>query len=237
MPNLDRIDFISAYCDRWCERCRFTTRCSTFAVEAATAMCGGNFEEALELAVGRPHPESNEEAPAPDWWSEIDNTEPTAAEIAEYQRREAEREARLEQLPVATQAREYSRRSHEWLAAHSEQVIATADDLLKESLAIVGWDSHLIDAKLHRALVGRDEHLRDGDADDHPVQNDWNGSAKVASISIERSTQAWRVIAAATHDPAAAMLADSLVQLGVAVERAFPNARAFIRPGFDEPGR
>ena len=38
--NTDRIDFISAYCDRWCERCAFTDRCSTFACSAAIAMCG-----------------------------------------------------------------------------------------------------------------------------------------------------------------------------------------------------
>ena len=49
--NSDRIDFISAYCDRWCERCAFTSRCSAFAVRAAEAMCG-SFAEALELAVG-----------------------------------------------------------------------------------------------------------------------------------------------------------------------------------------
>lgn len=35
----DRIDFISAYCDGWCERCAFTARCSTFAVRVATSMC------------------------------------------------------------------------------------------------------------------------------------------------------------------------------------------------------
>ena len=26
----DRIDFISSYCDRWCERCAYTERCSAF---------------------------------------------------------------------------------------------------------------------------------------------------------------------------------------------------------------
>jgi hypothetical protein len=39
--NLDRIDFISEYCDRWCERCAFTSRCSAYAVQIATAMCEG----------------------------------------------------------------------------------------------------------------------------------------------------------------------------------------------------
>src|SRR5918994_7887981 len=43
----DYIDFISAYCDRWCERCAFTNRCSAYAVDIAAAMCGGDFETGL----------------------------------------------------------------------------------------------------------------------------------------------------------------------------------------------
>ena len=46
------IDFISAYCDSWCERCAFTERCSHFAVTCAEAMCDGDFKAALELALG-----------------------------------------------------------------------------------------------------------------------------------------------------------------------------------------
>ena len=38
----DYIDFISAYCDRWCERCAFTSRCSAYAVEIAIGMCEGD---------------------------------------------------------------------------------------------------------------------------------------------------------------------------------------------------
>lgn len=49
MISLERIDFISAYCDRWCERCAFTLRCSTYAVEVATAMCDGDVRAGPEL--------------------------------------------------------------------------------------------------------------------------------------------------------------------------------------------
>ena len=48
------IDFISAYCDRWCERCAFTERCSQFAVSVARTMCDGDFNAAIELAIGAP---------------------------------------------------------------------------------------------------------------------------------------------------------------------------------------
>jgi hypothetical protein len=55
-------DFISAYCDRWCERCVFTDRCSAFACHAAIEMCG-DIADGIELAVGKPRsPEEIEES-------------------------------------------------------------------------------------------------------------------------------------------------------------------------------
>ena len=55
------IDFISAYCDRWCERCAFTDRCSAYAVQIATAMCGGDSKAGVELAVGALPPRNEAE--------------------------------------------------------------------------------------------------------------------------------------------------------------------------------
>lgn len=92
-------------------------------------------------------------------------------------------------------------------------------------------------AKLRRALRGRDDHKRNDDDDPHPIQNDWNGSAKTALISIERSCVPWRIIAQATSDETAALLAAELEDLRREVEAVFPNAQSFIRPGFDEPWR
>ena len=66
------------------------------------------------------------------------------------------------------------------------------------------------------------------------MQSDWNGSAKVAGISIARSERAWRVIAAATGNEAAGVLAASLATLGEQMSSEFPRAMEFRRPGFDE---
>ena len=52
--NTDRIDFISSYCDRWCERCSYTSRCSAYACDIAIGMCG-DVAQGIELAVGAPH--------------------------------------------------------------------------------------------------------------------------------------------------------------------------------------
>ena len=78
--DAERIDFISAYCDRWCERCAFTARCSAYACHIAVDMCG-DFAEGLELAVGRPRPEPGdpEEPDARDWLADFDNAPPFRA--------------------------------------------------------------------------------------------------------------------------------------------------------------
>jgi hypothetical protein len=108
--------------------------------------------------------------------------------------------------------------------------------VLRDAIEIVAHDTYLVGAKLHRALAGRDRRLADEDNDHGPVQNDWNGSAKVALISLERSQAAWRIIAEATGGQTPGLLAASTMDLQAMVERAFPDAWAFVRPGFDEPG-
>jgi hypothetical protein len=232
-----RIDFISSYCDRWCERCAYASRCSAFLADAAIGMCG-DAQEGLELALGRPYPvERGQISPAvPDWLADLDNTEMTPAEHAEFDRQETERATRIADTSIMMVARTCGLLSHQWLMARQQQLIAGADPVLREALEIAGHDALLIGAKLHRALTGRDRHS-DEDEDDHPVQNDWNGSAKVALISLERSEAAWRIIATATADLTPRTFADQLRHLRREVENAFPHARSFVRPGFDEPDR
>ena len=85
-----------------------------------------------------------------------------------------------------------------------------------------------------RALDGRDECPNGQPFWKSAVQSDWNGSAKVALISIERSESAWRVVASAMGDEAASVLADSLGALRSAMDKEFPRAMEFRRPGFDD---
>ena len=143
---------------------------------------------------------------------------------------------RVEETSIMKRAWKIPRLSLRWLA-RSGKVRAAADDVLREALDIVRWDATLVLPKLARALDGRDRYEQGEDGDDDPVQNDWNGSAKVALISLERSEMAWRVIAQSTGDADPAALAEQIADLRREVERTFPNARSFIRPGFDEPDR
>ena len=233
-----RVDFISAYCDRWCERCAYTARCSAFACHVAVAMCG-DYEEGLELAVGVPHPVDGEPPPRGSaLLMEVPEIEASPDETAEYERRDEARKARIQAAPLTTMSSAYAVTSHRWLRDHQDRLTAVADPVLAEALELVAYDAAFVGAKLHRAMDGRDRHEHDEEhlADD-PVQNDWNGSAKVALISIERSELAWRIIAQATGDPIPAMLADGLTDLMHVLHSEFPHAESFVRPGFDEPWR
>lgn len=224
----DRIEFISEYCDRWCERCAFTSRCSAYAVQAALGMCG-DLEEAIQLAVGAPMAPGASTQLIP----KVVAVRPTPQEVRELQAEAAAQARRTKESPLTKHAMEVAIAEHRWFHAHAA-MRESDDPVVREAVAIVSWDSTFIGGKLARALQGRES--SDGqDAD--PIQNDWNGSAKVALISIERSESAWQAIAQATGDVAAAELASALSALRDEVEEAFPFARLFRRPGFDELDR
>jgi hypothetical protein len=228
MVNIDRIDHISAYCDRWCGRCPFTSRCSAYAVQIATAMCDGDLDAAIELAVGAP---AQPDGPSP-MHDFPDIEPPTDAEVDDAERERRAADDRLDELPITTLMTKVRMLSRSWLDSRSQRW-RTSSPLLANALEIAAWDCFFISVKLRRALTGRDEFLRGNEFDDHPVQNDWNGSAKVALISIVRSEEAWTAIAGISRDPDAAEIAAQLRELRAEVERIFPDAWRFIRPGFD----
>jgi hypothetical protein len=235
--NIERIDGISAYCDRWCERCAFTMRCSAYAVHVATAMCDGDFQEALTLAVGRPRSPGGKEEPEPEWRRKLMDMEISQAELDEISRREDEREKRLARAPLTIVASAVRTLALEWLETHRDALHKDAAPEVADALDIVSWDVFLIGGKIYRALGGHDEARHGEGHDDDPVQNDWNGSAKVALMCIRRSAAAWDVIAAATANPAARRLAVEMRDFARQVEETFPDASKFIRPGFDAQPR
>ena len=232
------IDFISAYCDRWCERCAFTERCSNFAVTAALAMCDGDESAAMELAVGPPRmPGRDAQKPVQERMAEaFGDYEPDQKELDEVGRELDARRERIGKLAVAEASNDYAIAAHRWLREH-ERDSETADATVRDAIEIIGWDHFLIRVKITRALDGRDECPNGKPFWKNAVQSDWNGSAKVAMISIERSERAWRLVASATGDEAAGVLADALASLRQAMSQDFPRAMQFRRPGFDDRRR
>ena len=104
---------------------------------------------------------------------------------------------------------------------------------LEDAVQVIHWYQHLIYTKLMRAVRGElgerpeilDEFSKDSD-----------GSAKVALIAIDRSIAAWgeiRNIFLIRERDILDLIAQ-LDRLRRKVENEFPDARAFIRPGFDK---
>lgn len=228
------IDLISSYCDRWCERCPFTEQCSAYAVQIATAMCEGDFAAGLELAVGTPPPRTDEERERREQFlEELNDLAPTSDEASAWEREMDEQDERLDELPVTTAAETTWLLAQGWLDDHRDRLLIDAAPAVADALQVAAWDCFFIPVKLHRALHGRDTFEHGQAPDEDPVQNDWNGTAKVALISIRRSIQAWDVLAQTTGDPDALQVATALRSLKAEVEEGFPDAWRFMRPGFD----
>lgn len=210
-----------------------TQRCSVFTAEAAIAMCGGDDRAGLELAFGRAPDDDGVVPPVPDWLNQLVNVQISDEETRAWERRHRDRRRRVEATPIMQMAAAYMHVAHAWRGIN-EALDSAADAVVREAFSIVSHDLIFIRVKLHRALDGKDCFGTEDDfLDDGPVQNDWNGSAKVALISIQRSAEAWGVIASATGQETPAVLADQLRDLQAEVEREFPDAWKFVRPGFD----
>lgn len=208
------------YCDRWCETCRFTSRCRVFA-DGAEHEAYNNPELKL-LSEAPPHP--SDVRPIAKWLEEM------LGEIDE---------TKLEPLPEPPPMPARLLRVVAMSRAYCDNVWATLDPKEpKDSrpnddpYSIIQWFAPLISSKTRRALTGLNEF--DGSRDYPP---DHEGSAKVALIGIDRSMAAWldaREKGRVSADQAASFI-EQLHQLSLEIEELIPKARAFVRPAFDEP--
>jgi hypothetical protein len=249
------------YCDSWCDRCAFTSRCRVFAdmreMEArldpnleplASAPClperlsgvPSSLPERLsgvpsslpERLGGVPSKHPMDEPPAlPPWLKELLD-EMGAAECASRPDDAcSSREVRIvpERDAIDDRAEAYSRRARAWLNTREFDLPSEAGD----PRDVIAWFHMMIHVKAMRALHGL--------AEDDPFERDWppdyDGSAKVALLGIDRSHTAWLdlVETGVASASEVATFIDDLLWLRAALERTFPKARAFVRPGFDEP--
>jgi hypothetical protein len=219
------------YCDRWCEACPFTSRCRLFA---DMAECSAALDRNLQAVVEAPPLPQDVSSDPPEWVQQLIE-ELNAASAAPMspgkneELRQYRREAAPEHQPIQARARDYAKNVHAWLRERQFEDVHDPGD----PRAVIAWFHILVPSKVARALKGlaHDEpELRDR-------RPDHDGSAKVALHGIERSHVAWLQVAErglASNRELEPFLAD-LVWLGEELERVFPNARAFVRPAFDEP--
>ena len=103
---------------------------------------------------------------------------------------------------------------------------------VEDAIEIIQWYMYQIHVKLRRAYHG----VLDFNPEyQEPVQNDYNGSAKVALLGIENSISAWEVLLKVipeNNDIWGQLAMLDRIRKDLLID--FPNVSEFTRPGFDD---
>jgi len=230
------IEGIFNYCTRRCERCPFTSRCTLFQSER-------DYE--------RQNPDATWEERMHDSFAE------TFRLLEEWCRREGidfdeirraaesdETEADLDRASEVVRGDPLQKLATAYVHAAFNVIDAMAparavrrwSSDVEDALDTISWNAGMVGAKVYRALHGFAE--RGLSAEEDPIQNDWNGSAKLARILVGESKSAWQLVMregeAPEHSPLLELVA-LLERIDTGLLERFPNAADFVRPGFDQP--
>jgi len=242
-PNF--ISGIYNYCDRWCERCPFSSRCMVYASEKEDDNGDAQTLDITNEAFWRKLASIFEETKQlmADWAEDARVDLSQVDEAANEQRQRRSSDAARDELAIA--ATDYAGTVTKWFTGF-DQVLNVTDltpneaetdemERIEEAREVIHWYQYQIAVKLMRALSSRSNEVEwPGEADDEAKDSD--DSAKVALIAIGRSVSAWRLMQMCLPENA-----DSIIPMILELERLqqraelrFPKARDFLRPGFDE---
>jgi hypothetical protein len=247
------ISGIYNYCDRWCERCAFTARCLLYAQEdadrtdpAAHDLNSEAFWEKLKSIFEGTR--AILEEGAKERGVDLETLDHAGTEKQERRNRE-----QAENHELAKASEKYATLVDEWLESEQKLFAQKRDELITmlelqiggervqnvtadiaDAVEVIRWYQYQIHVKLMRALMRYD--FEDGLEEDDAFPKDSDGSAKVALIAIDRSIGAWGALREHFPERTDAILTVllQLDRLRRKTEQYFPNARSFVRPGFDE---
>ena len=250
VQNPQYISGIYNYCDRWCERCEFTSRClnctlaeKQFGNLQEIGQCNDEFweqfNEVFEDTLNLVREIAIEHGFDPDAISEMPDSLV-----------QAENNKLTHLITYTTDA--YAEMVEEWFDSNEFYFDKKQEELswlrivtpgnnpekevadINDAAEVIRWYQYQIDVKIRRAVSSAlDEQ---SECDDMPKDSD--GSAKVALIGIERSITAWKKLLNLFPELEKQIIDLILLLKGILkrVETQFPRARAFVRPGFDEIG-
>jgi hypothetical protein len=244
------ISGIYNYCDRWCERCPFTSRClnyvstddrsvSTEARDVSNQDFQDKLGETFETTIEMLKDMANE------CGVDLDNLD-----HEELDRERALQKAQAESHILAEVSKKYASDVNKWFEIEDQILLQRGEQLIREfelqlpdgnpeeeamsikdCVEVIRWYQYQLHVKLMRALMHSDiEEILD---DEYP--SDADGSAKVALIGMDRSIAAWSRLLehfpSKTDDILNHLL--TLDRMRKKTELEYPNARGFVRPGFD----
>ena len=250
-PFMSRnIPGIYNYCDRWCERCCLTDRCAVYESEQKDAAAGNGDEDDVWNTVARNMQQTIDllHKMAEESGIDLDNIPQQELDEMEAKEKETRRLVKADPLidycmEYVTQAKKVMENEDFWKAKGEEMLqqhqmgvvdILELEDqlhLMKECRAVICWYLFFIHVKFNRALSGLIERWEDDDS----IQTDYNGSAKIALIAVNRSREAWTQLFTLIPDEDSVLpILASLTRIDNAGREKFPNATSFLRPGFDD---
>ena len=249
--NPELIPGIYNYCNRWCERCIFTGRCLQFQMEEEEERYQKS-SRSLEENTAFLEQTANALSLAMELvqdFAEREGIDLDALELeGEMEEQEKIQEAARNHA-CSQSAMEYAEKAGQWFDSSEElrqakeqelnsaSVIVSTDrepgreaEGITDAAEVIRWHQHFIGAKIMRALIGKD----DDDFEDMPSDSD--GSAKIALVAIDHSMAAWMTLLESFpgKQRETLELLAQLRQMQSALEKMFPKARTFVRPGFDE---
>ena len=239
MEDNEKISGIYNYCDRWCEKCSFTSKCM-------------NYESLEKKGLLENNDISNAEfwKKMGDIFSETKELLYKAAEeqgidLSAIQIDQEEAKRKHEDLYnhfLVQDARKYANLVNEFFETHDanikDQLIHLMDlekaKKVGAAIEIIRWYQHFIQVKLMSAINFEKEN--EIDINEISEYNYSLGSAKIALISVDRSISAFTVLYnefTSLNDDIITLFA-LLERIKKNIESLFPKVHEFIRPGFDE---
>ena len=229
------IQGIFNYCDRWCERCDFTDRCRVFADErnrkiedSDDPMCDTLMVVSESLAEAKQMLLEQAEERGIDLIEAMNDPE---VEIGIERARETadSEEASILARRYSMETRSLLENPETWAGDEiDDPIVADTLEVLRHYLFSVAVNVH---SCFHAAL--------DIDGYDDPdaiidTQSYANGTAKITLIIVERSILGWTYLMNESNSDLLRPVIERLERIAQLLESKFPNAREFIRPGFDE---
>jgi hypothetical protein len=240
------ISGIYNYCDRWCERCQFTSRCLNCSLDdeqncglderdITNASFCKTVMESLELASSLIEDIAEEEGINLDS-IEIERDEDDKTVVHVLSHRSKTYASMVDDCfntnPSLLESGLRERNANSHLKIIKPQT-SEASVSIGDVIEVIRWYQHQIHFKLSRAIKSKkyEENLP---LNDFPKDSD--GSAKIALIEIDRSISAWGEFLNYFPEQRKNILyiINYLKRLRDITEIEFPNASTFVRPGFDE---
>ncbi len=234
------------YCDRWCERCSFTSRCLSYSIEQEPNDEFGDIDEINER-----------------FWDRMKESFKLAFSLIEDLAKEQgislesinidEEDEIDNKVNILTHlAMNYTKLVDEWFKnkqallenvfitskkpSHLKSVSSNSSEIpmsVEEVVEVINYYKYAITVKLSRAIKSRDN---EANMRLEEMSKDSDGSAKIALIEIERSMSAWSELLKYfdTEKKDILKIICHLKQILEMAEKEFPQARSFIRPGLDQ---